>query len=94
MRSWIIVIFLVLMFSVSSGCAARKDFTVLQGGDRKNAEHWYQSGSLFYRVGDYGAAIDYFEKVIAAYPDSIFAHSADKKLKKARKYYDKAVKNY
>jgi tetratricopeptide (TPR) repeat protein len=92
MKNYLIAI-LIAVFILSTGGCAAKDYQLLKGADRKNAEDWLESANLLYRVRDYGAAMDYYEKIIENYPDSIYADAAQKRFEKAKKYYLKSLKS-
>ncbi len=69
------------------------DYSLLKGADKNTAENWLNEANLLYRMVDYKTAIDYYEKIIENYPDSVYAYIAQKKLKKTRKYYFKSIKS-
>jgi len=91
MKKSIVFILTMAILWVCSGCATKGQQT-LKGIEKKNAEEWLKSANLLYRVGEYGDAVEYYEKIIENYPDTIYAATAEKKLKNAQKYYLKSIK--
>ncbi|MFH1855665.1 MAG: hypothetical protein ABH836_00360, partial [Candidatus Omnitrophota bacterium] len=83
MKKRIISVLIVAVMMFSIGCAA-KEYMVLKSADRNNAEDWLEMGNLLYRLRDYGTSIDYYEKILDNYPDSVYAEVSKKKLEKAK----------
>jgi len=71
-----------------------KDYSLLFGDDRKNAENLLKQANLLYRVRDYGDAVDYYKEIIETYPDSIYSFISSGRLKSAKKRHLRDVKSF
>ncbi len=87
MKNRLVLISVIVFVLFNFGCATQKDYQVLKKADMENAHDWFAMANLLYQVRDYGFAMDYYEKIIENYPDSVYADASQKKLKVARRRY-------